>query len=926
MVTGDDLETRLALVTEGDLPRLLERLASRAQPLLDRMPTVPRMKALLSSTGGVCPRCGAPLEFNPWSPDRHRCSRCGGEAEGERHHAHWARAQHLWIAERAAHLAAVAAFTGEERFAERSRELLAAYRQLYFELPNRDNVLGPTHLFFSTYLESMWLTSILGAAQLLRLRDWLDPAETEAVSAIAEEAALLIGQFDEGMSNRQTWNAAALTAVAVWFGDDELAQSAVTGRTGLLGHLTDGFGADGMWFEGENYHLFAIRGLLVGLHWARAAGIELLAEESLAEALGRALMAPAATALPDLTFPARKDARFGVSLAHPAYLECWEAGFALLGESAPDELPVWLDLLYSKDGTTGAARDEGGHDAGSSSPRPAAAASTYDAYLHDAGEPARFRTERSDLSWWMLLAMEPSLPPALIPWSATSVVLPSQGLTILRQHQRYVSLECGDQGGGHGHPDRLHLTVHAGGVHWLADPGAGSYINRDLFWYRSTLAHNAPRLNGESEVSRETRCVAFEDKGDWGWMAGEVGPLRRSVIQGPDWIVDQLTVRPGAGESTTLELPWHFAGTLTVETNGRWVPDRLEDEFVSEVERFEPERDGSLVVKVNADSGETLTAWLMGGALLRAMGPGRPGEPRRPFLIQRAVGSGPRLVTVLDFSGAVTGVETVGDAVKVISPRGPTTVRSATAAATAATPAGEVTLGGARTSPAVPRPFLRDRPLRAEGQALRIDSAPVLDGSLDGFDLGAPLEMADELHYVQSEEPYPGPDALAAVGYVNWDHEHLYLAVDVVKDDLVVRASDGPPLELDNEPDDIHSDGIQVHYRIEGRESRGFLIRPTETGGLLARPIPGSSDELVELEGGSARTDQGYCVTVALPCPELRQMGDEQELAFELCVNEMRRDRLRRAGQLAWSGGGGWIYLRGDRTDPARWGRLELVG
>src|SRR2546428_13912351 len=82
-----------------------------------------------------------------------------------------------------------------------------------------------------------------------------------------------------------------------------------------------GFGRDGMWYEGENYHLFALRGLLTGAVWARLAGVDLFAEPQLAARVGAALLAPARTALPDLTFPARKDSRFGVSLAQPAYLE-----------------------------------------------------------------------------------------------------------------------------------------------------------------------------------------------------------------------------------------------------------------------------------------------------------------------------------------------------------------------------------------------------------------------------------------------------------------------------------------------------------------------------------------------------------------------------------------------------------------------------
>lgn len=49
-----------------------------------------------------------------------------------------------------------------------------------------------------------------------------------------------------------------------------------------------------------------------------------------------------------------------------------------------------------------------------------------------------------------------------------------------------------------------------------------------------------------------------------------------------------------------------------------------------------------------------------------------------------------------------------------------------------------------------------------------------------------------------------------------------------------------------------------------------------------------------------------------------------QLLDFDLIVNEMQPDRERRAGQLVWSGGGGWVWLRGDRHDPARLGQLHL--
>jgi hypothetical protein len=46
--------------------------------------------------------------------------------------------------------------------------------------------------------------------------------------------------------------------------------------------------------------------------------------------------------------------------------------------------------------------------------------------------------------------------------------------------------------------------------------------------------------------------------------------------------------------------------------------------------------------------------------------------------------------------------------------------------------------------------------------------------------------------------------------------------------------------------------------------------------------------------------------------------GPEIPLALDLLVNDMSSMRVRRRGQLALSGGGGWVYLQGDRQSPSR--------
>src|SRR5256714_9469071 len=115
-------------------------------------------------------------------------------------------------------------------------------------------------------------------------------------------------------------------------------------------------------------------------------------------------------------------------------------------------------------------------------------------YLHDIGAPplTPVHGSRSALSWWALLEMLPALPEATEPWRPPSILLESQGLAVLRQEHRYVSLECGQYGGGHGHPHRLHLTLHADGVHWLAGPRTRPHRRRGLLLDRPAPADNAP--------------------------------------------------------------------------------------------------------------------------------------------------------------------------------------------------------------------------------------------------------------------------------------------------------------------------------------------------------------------------------------------------------------------------------------------------
>ncbi len=920
MVTAEQLTARHAAIAGSvDLQALARHVAARNVPTMERLPPIPEVKALLSVDGGRCPEDGTALAFDPWSPDEHACPSCGRRYRGERHTRAWAKYQHLWLAERAVELAALAALTDDSpAAAARSAEILRAYGERYFRYPNRDNVLGPSRLFFSTYLESIWVLNYLAAAALLREAGHLDEQTTRAVHGVADEAANLIGEYDEGFSNRQTWNDAALCAIAVWFEDEDLARRAVESETGLLAHLR-GYREDGLWYEGENYHLFALRGMLTGAAWAAQAGADFFGGVALATRLATALRAPALTALPDLTFPARKDARFGVSLTQPMYLELWEVGLGRLGsgEWGPvrsEELTGWLHAAYAA---------------------PPQRPELFESYLHDAPldqQSAPPQPSRQRLSWWALLEMPPELPALERPWSPPSVFMAGQGLGVLRTGGRYVALECGAAGGGHGHPDRLNLLLHADGVYWLPDFGTGSYVTRDLFWYRSTLAHNAPRTDGVSQPAGDARGEGFDAKQGWGWARGRFGELTRTLVVGGDYLLDVLELT--GREERTVELPWHFAGRGDV-TGARWEDGALADEFVSDVRRLTLPQPGPIVLELTAE-GRPLTAHLVfPGELLRAEAPGAPTRrTREPFYLLRASGRNLRFVTALEFGprgNAVRDVRARGELIEVDTPHGTDRHRFAGREWEIDGPGGRVTLAGmAAETPPFDRLLNLEPPSRPLAAALRVDAPPALDGTLAGFDASEPLRLDLEDQYRRGEEPYTGPEDFSARCHANWDDSDLYLAVEVVKQDLCFRAASAPPPLLDNEPDDIHSDGLQVYLgALDGAAEpvTGFVIVPEAGGhGCRVRMASGTAGKPETIRGAWRRTPEGYTVTLAIPWPEGLVTLVGGRIGFDLIVNEMLPGRQRRAGQLVWSGGNGWVWLRGDRYDPERFGVLELLG
>jgi hypothetical protein len=829
---------------------------------------------------------------------------------GDRHDRWWVMWYQLWLSERVVHGATLAALGVAPAAAGFVRRMLDGYADHYLEYPNRDNVLGPSRPFFSTYLESIWLLQLCVAMDVLDTAGLAGDTGARVRDRVLEPSMALIASYDEGGSNRQAWNNAALIAAGALLDESRVVQRAIASPSGVIALLSSGLLADGTWYEGENYHFFAHRGLWYGVTMMERMGVPVPAP--LRERFDEAFATPLLTALPDFTFPARRDSQYGVSLRQWRFAESCELGLA---RREDPRLAGALWTLYesgdSPRGDTGRWR------------------STAEA---ERNEPAT-ALDRTDLGWRSLLFARAELP-VLAPFPLKSVLLSGQGLGVLRRNagRAYLALDYGHSGGGHGHPDRLNVLLSVGDERWLDDPGTGSYVDASLHWYRSTLAHNAPLVNGRSQCLTDGMLRAYDERDGVGWVdahvpTGGIAPgvrVSRSVVAMPNYALDR--VEWASDDAASFALPLHIDGELeaglifasAVLEGG----EALDDGFV-----FVHDTAVTVVpaaTQVVMHRGERAVAWISASTdveLWRIVGPGAPGSGEHRFHLLRARGTGGRMTIVWSWAAPIARVVAAGEATAIEFTDGATHTHRAVDGTWHV----DLQTHGARSSvdldgrrrhegePDTPRLTLPD----VAGEPDRIPQAPE-----------PPLTVAlGRDAYRTSEASWEEAGCPRATVSLRADDADLVVDVDVRKSPVVFRAPAAPDPELDNDDPDIHSDGVQLYLHPEGW---------SEPMGRLAVPVPGGEQVRAHRVGGSRRgvpveatwhtTATGYAMRFRVRLAALREGGrPSHALGVQVVVNDMSAERTRRRGQLVLSGGAGErVYLRGDRESPAHYRRMVL--
>lgn len=892
-------------VARGPLAPLARGLRRELEPVLAGAVEIPRDKALLSRSGGRCPDDGTLLGFDPLDA-RHVCTTCGLEVRGEYHDRFRPYWYQLWLAERVLHAAVLGRLLDDAECVDAAWRVLDGYADRYLEYPNRDNVLGPSRPFFSTYLESIWLLQLVLAVDLLEAGHARADARGARVrDRIVEPSARLVASYDEGLSNRQVWNDAALIAAGALLGDAGLVDRALDGPSGLGALLSSALLADGTWYEGENYHLFAHRGLWYAVTMAERLGRP--PADALVRRFDAGFAAPFRTLLPDLTYPSRRDSQYAVSVRQPRFAESCELGLARFDDA---RLLGMLARLYDP---AVPARDTGRR------------ASTADV---ERNLPAT-RLTRADLSWRALLFARATLPP-LEPHAFVSDLLPAQGFGIIRRHggRSFVGFDYGRSGGGHGHPDRLNLLLADGDVRWFDDPGTGSYVDESLHWYRSTLAHTAPLVDGRSQPRVDGDLLAFEDRRSAGWMraSAELAPgltVRRTVVVVDDYLVDRVEWNGDAIHDVAL--PLHGVQVLGPDAaplrgeraeiaGGSGREDGFA--FLSYAERLAP---AVSPVRIHAESPTPggvaeLDGWLnadVPATWWRAVAPGPPGQAPQPLVLVRAAARRGALTGVWSWRGAVRSADFEGEVVSVHRSDG---------------------------SVHVHRPARHgwriDRLSDAEG-VIELGPGEVLDSASAPGSVGSSRDRAEtpartrarrlpyrrelaESDYRRSEESWQEAGGPTCVVSLEAAGGRLAIRVEVPRAErrFVDVGAENP---FDNDPAAIHGDGVQL-YVDAGAHAAGWLLVPVPgTTRVAARPADGWSDAL-PLSATWRPLAEGFVLSaeVTLP-PGVREFG------ADVLVNGSAPGRMRRRGQLVLSGAANeFVYLRADRHERDRLLRFRL--
>lgn len=561
-----------------------------------------------------CPDHAVPLAFDPAAPHRHRCPVDGVQHEGEIFDGGWRCALNGRILGGLQACALAWRASGNPSYREHAAATLAAYAELYPRLPARGEHVGLGRVTGQSLEEAVWAIGI--ARSFDDLRDSLAPGELHAIRTdlLAELGRHLIRQLMGKIHNIECWHLAALATLGTVLDDEDLLSTATEGDHALPAQLAEGILDDGWWAEGSpNYHYYMLASVLHAATALRVRDPGFLAGTGLRSML----TAPLSLMRADLSLPALNDGwnSMALPLGMAQYASHYEQAYGLWHEQVDED---FLREVY--------------------------------------GRGTRRTSEHA-------LTMGPDLTTCRTPSPrARRLVHPASGYAVLADgegiDERFLLVKYGPHGGGHGHPDKLQLDLHAFGVRLAPDAGSPAY-NSPLQgpWFRQSLSHNTVVLGEESQPEAEGRLLDYRDPRDAG--AGLIDaavswPVDPSHAPGPHgYYVDLVLVEAGGG--TSIDLAWHHRGRLAeperlTPTAPPWAQGSGPYDYLDDTRMLGDPDDREWSARWEVEGAGT-RMWGLdppGGRAVTATSPSNPPSERQATLLRRATGPRVAFATVIE--------------------------------------------------------------------------------------------------------------------------------------------------------------------------------------------------------------------------------------------------------------------------------------
>lgn len=619
LITREQAAQVMAKVeADENMRAIYDALKRRADGWLDREPDFPDRGSQWWHWY-TCKECGARLSTK--SPTEHVCPDCDEVYTGWPYDDVVLARQHSALAHAIRDLGLMYVLTGETPYADKAREILVGYAEMYPTYPlhniHGEPRRGGGHVGPQTLDEAVWLIPVVQGFDCV-----YDTLSAEDIEFIAENmllpAARLVHDHAWGIHNIPCWHAAAYGLVGLTLGEQTLAADAINGSKGFRAQVEHGIMDDGFWYESAwGYHYYTMMALQPLAIAAYNVGIDVYCEryKSMYDA-------PLEFMAPGGELPAFNDSGTANALGHGSR---YEVAYARWQD--PRHL---LPILHGR---------------------------------------------RNSLET-LLFGVQVGEAPQFV---LRSTVFPATGYVLLRSGapgeagadryvpENYLALGYGPHGGGHGHPDKLGFVLYGRRALLAEDPGCIAYGNpAHLGWYKQTISHNTVIVNGRSQepCTGTLQFAAFgEDIGICSTRADDAYPavrLRRSMALVGDRVIDVFLCE--ADQESTFDWAYHNRGDMTSALPLEALEDAPEGdgyEWAKEWAGADTDGPWSAVWRLDDGPGLALAQAAADGprTVLAAVGMGNPPRIKVPFVVSRQEGRRALFVSAMEIFDGETAPE-----------------------------------------------------------------------------------------------------------------------------------------------------------------------------------------------------------------------------------------------------------------------------